>query len=61
MNAGTVLAVGLGLVFIPLKLTNLIAWSWLWVLAPIWIPASLTLLILMVIAIVAVFGARKLA
>lgn len=61
MTAGTVLAVGLGLVFITLKLTNFIAWSWLWVLAPIWIPASFTLLILMVFAIVAVFGARKLA
>ena len=35
----------LSIVFIVLKLTWVIAWSWLWVLAPIWIPASLSLLI----------------
>lgn len=26
------------IVFIVLKLTGTIAWSWWWVLAPIWIP-----------------------
>lgn len=26
----------LGIVFIVLKLTHVIDWSWLWVLAPIW-------------------------
>ena len=26
-----------------LKLVGLIAWSWLWVLAPIWIPAVLAI------------------
>jgi CHASE2 domain-containing sensor protein len=29
----------LGLIFITLKLTGYIKWSWLWVLAPFWIPA----------------------
>ena len=28
----------LALVFIILQLTSVIAWSWWWVLAPIWIP-----------------------
>lgn len=28
----------LAIVFIVLKLTGYIAWSWWWVLAPIWIP-----------------------
>jgi hypothetical protein len=28
----------LGLIFITLKLTGHITWSWLWVLAPFWIP-----------------------
>lgn len=28
----------LTIVFITLKLTNVIYWSWLWVLAPMWIP-----------------------
>jgi hypothetical protein len=29
------------LIFLVLKLTNNITWSWVWVTAPIWIPASL--------------------
>ena len=29
----------LALLFIGLKLGNVIAWSWVWVLAPIWFPA----------------------
>ena len=28
----------LGLLFITLKLTGYIAWSWVWVLAPLWAP-----------------------
>lgn len=31
----------LGIVFIILKLVGVISWSWLWVLSPIWIPATL--------------------
>ena len=31
----------LGLIFITLKLTDQIAWDWLWVLSPIWIPWGL--------------------
>ena len=33
----------LALVFITLKLTDYIDWSWWWVLAPIWIPVVLFL------------------
>ena len=29
------------LVFITLKLTGHIAWSWVWVMAPMWIPLVL--------------------
>ena len=32
------------IVFIVLKLTNLIDWSWMWVLAPFWIPACLAII-----------------
>ena len=28
------------LLFIALKLTHVISWSWLWVLSPIWIPMA---------------------
>lgn len=42
----------LTIVFIVLKLTNVIAWSWWWVLAPLWISAGLVLAVLAVIGIV---------
>ena len=38
----------LTLLFIGLKLGNVINWSWWWVLAPIWIPFSLVGLLLIV-------------
>lgn len=41
----------LTIVFITLKLTGYIAWSWWWVLAPLWIPISIALGILLVIAL----------
>lgn len=28
------------LIFITLKLTGYIAWSWWWVMAPLWIPVA---------------------
>lgn len=31
----------LTLIFIVLKLCGVIAWSWLWVLAPLWIPLAI--------------------
>ena len=34
----------LAIVFIVLKLTNYIAWSWWWVLAPLWAPFILFIL-----------------
>lgn len=36
------------IVFIVLKLTGVIAWSWWWVLSPLWIPLVLGLIILVV-------------
>jgi hypothetical protein len=35
----------LTILFIALKLTGVIAWSWWWVLSPIWISILLVLLI----------------
>lgn len=37
----------LTLVFITLKLTDFIHWSWIWVLAPIWMPFALIALTLL--------------
>lgn len=41
----------LGLIFITLKLTGYITWSWLWVLAPFWIPLAIALFIFLLFAI----------
>jgi hypothetical protein len=39
----------LTLLFIALKLTGYISWSWWWVLSPMWIPLLIVLLILAVV------------
>jgi len=44
----------LGIAFIVLKLTNVIDWSWWWVLAPFWIGAAIGVVILITIIILAV-------
>lgn len=36
----------LAVVFVVLKLTGLINWSWWWVLAPIWIPWAILVVVL---------------
>jgi hypothetical protein len=36
------------LIFMTLKLTNNIDWSWWWVTAPLWIPVALVLGLLVV-------------
>jgi predicted membrane protein len=42
VRVGTGIGFGslLGLLFIGLKLGNVINWSWIWVLSPFWIPAA---------------------
>lgn len=47
----------LTIVFIVLKLCGLIAWSWTWVLSPLWITAFIDSLLVM-IALMA-YGWRK--
>ena len=42
----------LTLIFITLKLLGKITWSWLWVLAPIWIPAALCALFFLVFLVI---------
>jgi len=41
----------LAILFIGLKLTHNIAWSWWWVLAPLWIPVVILLIIILVMTI----------
>lgn len=46
----------LTLIFIVLKLTNNISWSWIWVLSPIWISI---VLITIMFAIILIAGRIK--
>ena len=36
------------IVFVVLKLTGNITWSWIWVLSPFWIPLVLTVVLVLV-------------
>ena len=51
-NGGIGFLGALTILFIALKLTNVIDWSWWWVLAPLWIPVAVVLGIIVIIAIV---------
>lgn len=42
------LAIVLFLIFLVLKLTGVIAWSWVWVLAPLWISAIIAVVALVI-------------
>ncbi len=39
----------LGLLFIALKLCGVIDWSWLWVLAPLWVPVALGISVVLIV------------
>lgn len=46
-NSGGIGFLGLlTILFIGLKLTGYIAWSWWWILSPVWIPTLLVIVIL---------------
>lgn len=42
----------LAVAFIVLKVTHLIDWPWVWVLAPIWIPVGIVLAAIVIVLIV---------
>lgn len=44
----------LTIVFVVLKLLNLVQWSWLWVLAPMWMSVALGVIVLIISLIVAI-------
>lgn len=46
------LGIILFLIFMTLKLCGVIAWSWIWVTAPIWAPILIVLTIFAVVGIV---------
>jgi hypothetical protein len=55
ISGGVGLDVVLFVVFLVLKLCNVIDWSWWWVTAPLWIPVALFVAVCAVVFIVGVF------
>jgi len=49
----------LTIVFIVLKLTKVVAWSWWWVLSPIWITTALVIIIIIAMVIIAAKLGKK--
>lgn len=45
----------LTIAFIVLKLLDKISWSWIWVFSPIWISASLAIVIFLIIVLISLF------
>lgn len=46
-------------VFIVLKLTNVIDWSWIWVLSPAWISVVLTIILLVILEVIEIISNKK--
>jgi len=51
----------LGVLFIGLKLGNVIEWPWIWVLAPFWIGAGLWVVVALGCVMVYLIAERKLS
>jgi hypothetical protein len=47
----------LALLFIGLKLLGYVAWPWIWVLAPLWVPLAIVVALVILFAIIAGFVA----
>jgi len=54
--AGPSFAGLLTLLFIGLKLTGYIAWSWLWVLSPLWIGFALAVFFIVLLCVILVLA-----
>lgn len=44
----------LTIIFLVLKLCNVITWSWWWVFAPLWIPACLGIVGLVLLCVITI-------
>lgn len=59
-NQTTVRSGGIGfaglltVLFIGLKLTGYISWSWLWVLSPLWISFTICIILILIFIILAI-------
>lgn len=48
----------LGLIFVTLKLCNVIDWSWFWVLSPFWISAIIAIITIVTASLIYIFKKR---
>lgn len=55
-SGGFGLSTVLFIIFLILKLTNTIDWSWWWVTSPLWISAGLVIIVLLIILLIAMFA-----
>lgn len=49
----------LTILFIGLKLTDFIDWSWWWVLSPAWIPAAIVAVLFVIAGVFSVIADKK--
>ena len=42
----------LTIIFVVLKLVNVIHWSWLWVLSPLWINIALIIILIIIVSLI---------
>jgi len=54
-SGGVSLATVLFIVFLVLKLTHAIDWSWWWVFSPLWISFGLVIIFLAILVIIVLF------
>lgn len=47
------------LVFLILKLTGVVNWSWLWVLSPLWIPLVMMIFVLGFLVLIAYLASKN--
>ena len=55
LSLGSVLTI----IFVVLKLVGVIDWSWLWVLAPLWISFILTVILIIFLVVYYVYEEKK--
>jgi hypothetical protein len=59
MNSNSFFVSMLLILFIGLKLANIITWSWWWVMSPLWVPLVIFVIIVVPILIIIAMKGRK--
>ena len=59
MNSNSFFVSMLLILFIGLKLANIITWSWWWVMSPLWIPLLIFVVFVVPILIIIAMKGRK--